>query len=45
MYEIKSQRLRSDDIGNLEGLLEVVFIDEKRGNLKAVIDGGEFTRN
>ena len=35
-----------DDIGNWEDLLKVVvFIDEKCGNLKVVIDGGEFNRN
>ena len=45
IYEIKSQRLRSQkvvgtekvDIGNLEDLLRVVFIDEESGNLKVVI--------
>ena len=34
-----------DDIGNLEELLKVMFIDEKCGNLKVVIEGGELTRN
>ena len=34
-----------DDIGNIEGLLKLVFIDEKCGNLKVVIDVGELTRN
>ena len=45
IYEIKSRRLRSQkvvstekvDIGNLEDLLGVVFIDEECGNLKVVI--------
>ena len=32
----------TDDIGNWEDLLKVVFIDEK-WNLKVAIDGGEFT--
>ena len=55
MYEKKNrERLRSqkvvigidiNDIGNLEDLLKVVFIDEKCGNLKVVIDAGELTRN
>ena len=30
-----------DDIGNLEDLLWVFFIDEERENLKIVIDDGE----
>ena len=34
-----------DDIGNLEDLLRVVSIDEACGNLKVVIDDGEFSRN
>ena len=34
-----------DDIGNLEDLLRVVFIDEENGNLKVVIDGGDLTKN
>ena len=46
IYEIKSRRLRSEkvvgtekaDIGNLEDLLRVVFIDEECGNLKVVIE-------
>ena len=46
IYEIKSRRLRSEkvvgtekaDIGNLEDLLRVVFIDEECGNLKEVIE-------
>ena len=32
-----------DDIGNLEDLL--VLINEKCGNPKIVVDGGELTRN
>ena len=32
-------------IGNGEDLLKVVLVDEKCGNLKVVIDGGELTRN
>ena len=46
IYEIKSRRLRSQkvvgtekvDIGNLEDLLRVVFIDEECGNHKVVIE-------
>ena len=46
IYEIKLRRLRSQkvvgtekvDIGNLEDLLRVVFIDEECGNLKVVIE-------
>ena len=47
LYKIKSRRLRSqkvftgidiDDIGNLENLLGVVFIDEGCGNLKVVVE-------
>ena len=34
-----------NDIGNLEDLLILVFIDEKCGNFKVVIHGGEFTRS
>ena len=44
--QIKSQRLRSQkvvgtekvDIGNLEDLLRVLFINEECGNLKVVIE-------
>ena len=54
MDEIKSQRLRSqkvpigieiDDIGNLEDLLRVVWIDEECQNLKIVNGSGELTTN
>ena len=47
LYKIKSPRLHSqkvvigidiDDIGNLEDLLRVVFVDEECGNLKAVVE-------
>ena len=47
LYKIKSPRLHSqkvvigfdiDDIGNLEDLLRIVFIDEECGNLKAVME-------
>ena len=46
IYERKLRRLRSQkvvgtekvDIGNLEDLLRVVFIDEECGNLKVVIE-------
>ena len=46
IYEIKSRRLRSQkvvgtekvDIGNLEDLPRVVFIDEECRNLKVVIE-------
>ena len=34
-----------DGIGNLKDLLKLMFINEKCGNLKVVIDGGEPTRN
>ena len=34
-----------DDIGNLEDLPRLVFIDEKCGNLKVVSEGEELTRN
>ena len=34
-----------NDIGNLLDLLRLVFINEESGNLKIVVDGGEFTRN
>ena len=34
-----------DDIGNLEDLLRLVFINEKCENLIVVRDGGERTRN
>ena len=33
-----------DDIGNLEDLLRIVFINEEWGNLKVFVDGGELTR-
>ena len=34
-----------DDIGNLVDLPRLIFIYEACGNLKVVVDGGEFTRN
>ena len=34
-----------DDIGNLEDSARLVFIDEECGNLVAINDGGELTRN
>ena len=34
-----------DDIGNIEDLLRVAFIDKTCWNLKVVIDCGELTRN
>ena len=34
-----------DDIGNLEDLPRLVFIDEECGNLIVVNDGAELTRN
>ena len=34
-----------DDIVNLEDSPRLVFIDEERGNLIGVNDGGELTRN
>ena len=49
MYEIKSRWPHSlkavINIGKLQNLLRVVFIDEECGNLKIVIDGGKLTRN
>ena len=35
----------TDDIGNLEDLLRIVFTHEECGNLKVFVDGGELTRN
>ena len=32
-----------DDIGHLEDLLRVVFINEECGNFKVFADGGELT--
>ena len=34
-----------DGIGNLMDFPRLLFIDEECGNLKVVVDGGEFTRN
>ena len=34
-----------DDIGNLQDLLRIVFINEECGNLKVFVGVGEFTRN
>ena len=34
-----------DGIGNLLDLPRLIFIDEECGNLKAVVDGGELSRN
>ena len=34
-----------DDIGYIENLLKLVFIVKKCENLKAVINGGDLTRN
>ena len=34
-----------DDIRNLLDLPGLMFIDEECGNLKVVLDGGEYTRN
>ena len=49
MYEIKSRWPHSlkavINIGKLQNLLRVVFIDEECGNLKIVIDVGKLTRN
>ena len=42
--EEKLDGFDTDDIGNLEDLLRVVFIDEECGNLTVVIDGLELTR-
>ena len=33
----------TDDIGNLEDLLRIVFIHEECGNLEVCVDGGELT--
>ena len=49
MDEIKSRWPHSlkavINIGKLQNLLRVVFIDEECGDLKIVIDGGKLTRN
>ena len=34
-----------DEIGNVEDLPKLVFINEECGNLQLVNDGGELTRN
>ena len=34
-----------DDIGKLLDLPRLMFIDEECGNLKVVLDGGEYARN
>ena len=34
-----------DVIGNLEDLPRLVFIDEKWGNIKVLVDGVELNRN
>ena len=34
-----------DNIGNMEGLLKIVFIHEECGNLEVIFNGGEITRN
>ena len=45
MVEKKLDCIDIDNIGNLEDLLRVVFIDEDCRNLKVVINGRELTRN
>ena len=42
---IVEEELHGIDAGNLGDLLRLVFIDEKCGNPKAVVDGGDLTRN
>ena len=37
--------IQLDDIGNLMDLPKLMFIDEECGNLKVVVDNGQFTRN
>ena len=41
----KLDGIDTDDIGNLEDLLRIVFIHEEYGNLKVFVDGGELTRS
>ena len=36
--------IHRDDIGNLEDLLKLVFINEECGNPKVVVDSGEHTQ-
>ena len=38
-------RVDIDDIGNLQNLPRLVFVDEECWSLKVVNDGGELTRN
>ena len=37
--------IQLDVIGNLMDLPKLMFIDEECGNLKVVVDNGQFTRN
>ena len=41
----KNKMELKDGIGNLMDFPRLLFIDEECGNLKVVVDGGEFTRN
>ena len=40
IVEIERDGIDKDIIGNSEDLIKLVFIDEKCGNLKVVVDGG-----
>ena len=40
IFDEEMDGIDTDDIGNTEDLLRVVFINEACGNLKVVIDGG-----
>ena len=45
IFDVEMDGIDTDDTGNLEDLLRVVFINEARGNLTVVIGSGELTRN
>ena len=40
IVEAERDGIDKDIIGNSEDLIKLVFIDEKCGNLKVVVDGG-----
>ena len=45
IFDVEMDGIDTDDTGNLEDLLRVVFINEASGNLTVVIGSGELTRN
>ena len=45
MIEEELDGIDRDGIGILVDLPRILFVDEECGNLKVVVDGGEFTRN